>query len=370
MKNTENEVARKKKVVLVTDLLIGRGGMENVTSQIVSEFKKSDEFDAGFFVINSGEKTQSRTWLDNAVFHESVCKLRNKKIKNFIHTLRLMFFIKKHKPDHVITLNTIPNLMAYRAIKYSGQKSVLSTWMHLPPKERYRPHYLLSARHHFAISGEIKNQLVTLGVAPADVDVVFNPVKKTEVVIPRPSHLRILYVGRIHFERQKQLKDLFDAVRKINIPWSLEIVGDGEDVAECQAYTHTLGISGHVTWHGWQSDPWKYVEESIREVTCLAMTSNFEGFPLVLLEAISRGIYCVSSDCVSGPSEIIENNINGRLYPQNDSVRLSEILQQTGMAAALPEHALIKESIGKFYEDKYMENFKMILNKISEDKNA
>lgn len=364
----EKEVINKKKIVLVTDLLIGRGGMENVTSQVISALKKSEEFEAGFFVINSGEKTYSKSWLDNAVLFESVCTLRNKKVKNFIHTLRLLLFIRKYKPEHVITLNTIPSLMARRAITFSAHKTVLSTWMHLPPRERYRPHYLLSADHHFAISDEIKNQLTELGVGENNVDVVFNPVKKTDTVILRPESLRILYIGRIHFERQKQLKDLFDALARVSVRWSLDIVGDGEDLAICQSYTQQSGISDQITWHGWQSDPWEYVENNIKEVTCLVMTSNFEGFPLVLLEAISRGIYCVSSDCISGPSEIIENNINGQLYPQNDIITLSQIINKIGSDRVLPEQTVIKESIGKFYEDAYMNNFKNILNKIAEGK--
>ncbi|CAM3695487.1 glycosyltransferase [Rahnella bruchi] len=362
----KKEVINKKKILLVTDLLIGRGGMENVTSQVISAFKKGEEFEAGFFVINSGETTHSKSWLDNAVLFESVCKLRNKKLKNVIHTLRLLFFIRKYKPEHIITLNTIPNLMASRAIKYSAHKTILSTWMHLPPRERYRPHYLLSADHHFAISGEIKNQLTELGVNKNNIDVVFNPVKKSGKIILRPEQLRILYIGRVHFERQKQLKDLFDALVQVKVGWALDIVGDGEDVFECQSYAQQLGISEHITWHGWQNDPWEYVENNIKEVTCLVMTSNFEGFPLVLLEAISRGIYCVSSDCSSGPSEIIENNINGQLYPQNDIIALSKIINALGNDLVLPEHMLIKESIGKFYEDAYMNNFKNILNKITE----
>jgi UDP-D-galactose:(glucosyl)LPS alpha-1,6-D-galactosyltransferase len=364
----KKEVINKKKILLVTDLLIGRGGMENVTSQVISALNKSGEFEAGFFVINSGETTHSKSWLENVVLFESVCALRNKKVKNFIHTLRLLFFIRKYKPEHIITLNTIPNLMAHRAIKYSAHKAILSTWMHLPPKDRYRPHYLLLADHHFAISNEIKNQLVELGINNNNVDVVFNPVNKSGKTILRPEQLRILYIGRIHFERQKQLKDLFDALARVSVDWTLDIIGDGEDLTECQSYTQRLGISDQITWHGWKNDPWEYVENNIKEVTCLVMTSNFEGFPLVLLEAVSRGIYCVTSDCISGPSEIIENNINGQLYPQNDIIELSKIIATLGNGLRLPEHALIKESIGKFYEDAYMNNFKNILNNITEGK--
>jgi len=364
----DNKNSKKQRIVLVTDLMAGRGGMENVTGQLIAALNAEPETEAGLFIINSGEQSHSRDWTANAVLQESVCTLRNKKIKNFIHTLRMAAFFRRYQPDHVLTLNTIPCLMTRRAITLSGQKIVLSSWMHLPPRERYRPHYLLRADHHFAISQQIRQQLIELGAKATDIDVIYNPVKRQAGVIGRPAALKFLYIGRVHFERQKQLKDLFDALRRVEAPWTLEIIGDGEDLARCQDYVAQQGIQDRITWHGWQENAWDYVTRQIGEVTCLVMTSNFEGFPLILLEAMSRGVYCVSSDCVSGPAEIIKPGINGQLYEKNDSVALAAIFNAMSGAFHFPDQQTIKQSISGFYEENYMKHLKDVLNRLSGDK--
>ncbi|SUB15157.1 UDP-D-galactose:(glucosyl)lipopolysaccharide-1,6-D-galactosyltransferase [Pantoea agglomerans] len=116
--------------------------------------------------------------------------------------------------------------MTRRAITLSGRKIVLSSWMHLPPRERYRPHYLLRADHHFAISNQIKEQLVELGARATDVDVIYNPIKRNDTVIGRPPGAEVsLYWSRPLSAGRNSLKICFDALQQLDAPWTLEIVG-------------------------------------------------------------------------------------------------------------------------------------------------
>ncbi len=81
-------------------------------------------------------------------------------------------------------------------------------------------------------------------------------------------------------------------------------------------------------------------------------------FPLTLLEAMARGVFCVSSDCVSGPAEIISHQ-NGQLYPVNDVDALARILQRIVDGEELPSAMMIKASVSKFSEPYYMNNIKI-----------
>ncbi|WP_139538362.1 glycosyltransferase [Klebsiella spallanzanii] len=356
-------MSKKKKILFVVDLLSGRGGMENVTRQLILQLNSDPQYSAGLFILNDGGRYASSAWRKGIVWGESQRITGNHKISRLFHVLQLAFFMLKNRPDRVVVLNTLPCLIARRAMKMSATSAKLSTWMHLPPRDRYRPRYLLLAEHHFAISRDIARQFIELGAAPESIDVVFNPVKRSSAIITRPQTLKLLYVGRVHFSDQKNLKELFDAVSQLNIPWSLDIVGDGEDLAQCQRYVDTLGLQHNITWHGWQENAWQYIENNLQEVSCLVLTSTQEGLPLVLLEAISRGIYCISSNCVSGPSDIIVSGVNGCLYEPGNVAELVGKITAIGSGAHLPAHDVINNSICDFYEDAYMSRFKQVLEK-------
>lgn len=56
---------------------------------------------------------------------------------------------------------------------------------------------------------------------------------------------------------------------------------------KCRAYGRELNIDDRIVWYGWQQHPWKLVQQDIKKVSALLLTSSFEGFPMTLLEALS-----------------------------------------------------------------------------------
>jgi UDP-D-galactose:(glucosyl)LPS alpha-1,6-D-galactosyltransferase len=96
---------------------------------------------------------------------------------------------------------------------------------------------------------------------------------------------------------------------------------------------------------GWQDDPWRATGSG----SALVLTSAFEGFGMILLEAISRGLPCISSDCESGPTDIIEDGKNGWLYPVANVDRLAELMQRVvDRPELLPEARLVRETARRF----------------------
>ncbi|MEN3009324.1 glycosyltransferase [Pseudothermotoga sp.] len=169
-----------------------------------------------------------------------------------------------------------------------------------------------------AISTKLAEQVKEL--APdVKVIVVGNPVLSARYKdispIDRARKIIFAYVGRLD-ERRKNLKFMFKGLSKLDFDWKLKIVGTGPDEQMLKEYAKKLGISDKIEWLGFSKEPFELLRGE--GVTALLLTSRFEGLPTVLIEAVSYGIPVISSDCETGPSDIVVPGVNGYLYRTGD----------------------------------------------------
>gem|GEM_PF-737960 len=143
--------------------------------------------------------------------------------------------------------------------------------------------------------------------------VIPNPVPtKVDSYLYNPDAHYFAYVGRL-VNHQKRVDRVLRALGKLaSKQWKLLVIGDGDDKEHLQDMAISLGINDRIAWVGWQDDPWEFIEEK-GGVSALLLTSDYEGYGRVLVEAMARGIPCVAVDCPVGPSDIIKNGINGVL---------------------------------------------------------
>ncbi|WP_287909467.1 glycosyltransferase [Acinetobacter sp.] len=144
------------------------------------------------------------------------------------------------------------------------------------------------------------------------------------------ERLNVVYVGR--FSAEKQPLEALEIFHKSEL-WKsgkkFKMFGYGSLKVAINDYIENNRLTDFVEVIGNETNP----EKIYKDAFCLLMTSKVEGFPMVLLEAISRGIPCFSYDCKYGPRNIITNGVNGRLIKQNDKLtfirelNLSNILQ-------------------------------------------
>lgn len=118
----------------------------------------------------------------------------------------------------------------------------------------------------------------------------------------------------------------------------------------------------NVDWRGWFDDPWKEIANN--GIDYLVLSSKFEGFGMVLAEAISRGIPVISSNCPVGPADIIKPDINGFLYTPGDREELHNILLKSYRKKDTWDYDKLSHSIDNLYVDKYLERFSKFLKKI------
>lgn len=143
--------------------------------------------------------------------------------------------------------------------------------------------------------------------------------------------LRVGYVGRVA-RYQKQIEDLpkfAAALRQRNIPAEINVVGDGPDHAWLVGEVEQLGLSDYVHFHG--PLPHATAMQELGRQHIFLLFSNFEGLPLTLLEAMIRGVVPVVTDLPSGISEVVEDGVNGYVFPvgqvEKAVDRIAELMQ-------------------------------------------
>ncbi|MDF1585260.1 glycosyltransferase [Marinimicrococcus flavescens] len=133
----------------------------------------------------------------------------------------------------------------------------------------------------------------------------------------------LLGVGRVAFQKDfPTLVRAFAAVRKRGTACRLVIVGRYKKTDGIMNLAEELGVREHVDLVGFQPNPLPWM----REARLLVLSSRFEGFPNVLLEALACGTPIVSTDCPSGPREILEEGEYGALVPVGDDAAMAEAI--------------------------------------------
>ncbi|QXO64334.1 glycosyltransferase [Morganella morganii] len=335
----------------------GFGGMETVFrtfSKLLIESEKDYQISFAFF--NEKNNTVDDQWLGKHDFARLNTSMRNRKLKRLSLIYQFSSLIKKTKQNYIIAFDSIGCYISRLALRFSFKKIPLFSWSHFSVTDSYKAKYLLMADKHLSISSGISQQLSKMGVSSSDIYTIYNPVPMQEKTINCGDKTNFLYLGRVMSGGQKNMNELFRALSGVNDDWNLHIVGSGDEseVMRLKNLAHELNVSEKIIWHGWQTNPWNYVANEIKNISALILTSTYEGLPMVLCEANSYGIYTVSSDCPTGPADVIQPYKNGELYPVGNDKKLTRILQKIAANKTAINPEIIKDSISEFYENEYL----------------
>lgn len=204
---------------------------------------------------------------------------------------------------------------------------------------------------HLAISTGIAKEIEEI-YQGRNVTVIYNPVEEAELV--KRDKSKFLYIGRI--DENKRVTSLLAQLKKLKGNWSLDIygsTGNQDKDLEFQNSIKSLGLEDKVTFHGWKRDVWAEIDSA----GIILLNSRKEGLPLVLVEAMMRGIPALSSDCPTGPADIIVHGKNGWLYPVEQEERIVEILQAIldQKVTLLPPEE-VQNSMQRYRTDTYLSN--------------
>ena len=141
---------------------------------------------------------------------------------------------------------------------------------------------------------------------------------------------RVIAVGRLDYQKGfDRLIKAWDIVTKESRlkDWQLDIFGQGEWLQMLNEMIREKGLQGSA----YINAPTNTINDEYATSSLIVMTSNYEGFGMVLVEAMSKGVPAVSFDCVCGPSDIIQHNENGLLVKNGDIEALAAAMKRVMM---------------------------------------
>jgi glycosyltransferase involved in cell wall biosynthesis len=263
--------------------------------------------------------------------------------------LKLARIIRKEKPDMILSIGNISNIVSGLAHKLGRIKNLLIYSEHISPQftAASANHKLLTplkkcvANYIYprssviiAVCKGVKEGLVKdFNVSGDKIKVIYNGLDLNEIrrlaeePVSHPwfndkTQPVLISIGRLYKQKgYPYLLRAFSIARKI-IPCRLIILGKGEERSSLEQLSSDLGISDSVCFLGFQENPYKFLSRS----DVFVLSSLWEGFGYVIVEAMVCGIPVISTKCPSGPDEIISDKLDGILVPPANEGALAEAI--------------------------------------------
>lgn len=302
-------------------------------------------------------------------------KLLRYPLKRWAHRRRLKRELKRRKPDITVSMgdngaSLIPGIREagrtvleihfsrFKRLQYGrgGIWAIADRWRSRTDEataRRYDRFVVLTEEDRLNWSGT--DNILTIP----------NPAPFPSEGFPEAGSRKVLAVGRVtHQKGFDRLVSAWSIVGPDHPDWHLEIVGSGEPgTEELRRQIDSLGIANSVTiTPRCQDMPSKY-----REAAIVALTSRYEGLPMVLIEAQTCGVPAVAMECKCGPRDIITDGVDGFLTPPDDvdafAERLSRLMSDDECRRRMALKAL--QSSRRFEADTMMQRWQQLFEEIT-----
>ncbi len=359
-----------KKVVFFINSLAG-GGAERILSTILFELSK--DFEVTLVLI---EEKIDYAIPDNI----NIIYLTNKKINKsgFYKFLNIGIFAYKFSKlcntlgaDFSFSLTTRPNLInslskffgnnsktivyevATPSIQYS-QKNILSTIVKIMIRYIYPIGDILIA-NSFGVSNDLKENFfiekeIKTIYSPIDIGDIINLSNNEFSLNDQEGLLKFVTVGRLDFGKNHSM--MINAFSKISNKNSiLYILGEGELLIKLTELVFKLKMKKRIIFLGFDNNPFKY----LKQCDVFLFSSHYEGLPTVLIEALACGLPIISTDCLSGPREILTSKYTCKQIKNDIEIGEYGILSPVGNQSLFVK-AINTITVNVELRDKYKES--------------
>ena len=232
---------------------------------------------------------------------------------NLINSLSRFFYDKS---------KTILYEVATPSLQY--QNKSLSSWIIKILIKKIYPLAKILISNSYGVANDLKKNFniknsIKVIYSPIDIGFIRNISNQKCDIFENDKRIKFITVGRLDAGKNHQMMiKSFSKLSDINTV--LYILGDGILKQELEELVYKLNLKNRVIFLGFDNNPYKYLSKA----DIFLFSSNFEGFPTVLIEALACSLPIVSTDCLNGPREILDKNINNCLYHTKEELNLVE----------------------------------------------
>lgn len=339
-----------------------KGGAERVISNLANAFSEKNDIS----IVTTIDKVEYEIQENIKLYNLEGKKTNSKKHNRLARIKKLYKVINEVNADVIVSFLREPTFRVLLLRKFIKTPIIVS--VRNDPKIEYK---------------DIKNRLLMKFLYPMADGFVFQTeeakgyfskkIQDKSIIIPNPIKKEflerksyngekeniIVSVGRLEEQKNHELLiDAFYSLKEKLKNYQLIIYGEGSLRTKLENKIKNMGMQDKILLPGVVDD----IPSKIEKAKLFAMTSNYEGMPNALMEAMALGLPCISTDCpCGGPRYLIENNINGRLFEVNNidelKKNISFIINHPDISSKIGENATkIRETldptiINKTWED-------------------
>ena len=364
--DNHDEKRRKKKKILIAQYSLGGGGAEKVLIDILDNVDYSKYEISIFLLRKEGVYLNKVNRNVNIITPIGNVNFKNEKANKLLNDFRfaLVKFLPKmvHRLEvgnkYDVEIAFVEGLTSKFIADSCNKNSKKIAWVHID-LEKYKPIKEFLQKKFYpkfdiiaCVSEDSKRVFEKLYPHLKDrTRVVYNLIDSKQIIELANEKVEfdeemptIIAVGRLSI--QKRFDVLIKAHKLLiddGINHKLLILGEGEKRDELQLLINKLKVSETVELHGFVNNPYKYIKKS----KVFAMSSDFEGLPLVVCESLVLGKPIVATRC-TGPTELLGNGEYGVLVDCDDEVQMKDALKSI----------LTDDGLCEYYSNKSLERSK------------
>lgn len=363
----------KKKVLFIIPRL-SIGGAQKVVSILLKHLDRN-RFDLVLCVLEEQGEYMASLSADVQIISLQVKRVS----KAFFKLLKV---IKDTRPDVVFSALSHINLMVAlyiplvsKDIRFIARETNIPSLNNRQNKFTWLFHVLhrwLYPRYTKIVcqSRDMQNDLIENYAIPEDrLCIINNPVESDRNRLLAQNSERLFDTAKINLvaagklKYQKGFDLLLNAIAELNDEhFHLTILGKGELQETLQKQAEALDIARQVNFAGEVENPFPYLHQA----DVFILSSRFEGFPNIVLEALSVGTSVIAFDCKGGINEIVIDGINGILVKNGDSSALCQAIADCQRCLTLPD---IAASVARFDVAVIVEQYNQLLDGMFSDQN-